>query len=124
MSSLTGPIQGTLGATFLLAGLIKLSQPREKLAAGCMTYMEDLTDGQVRCIGILEVSAAVALIISLAVNGLLVLTLVAAAGLVVLMTGAARTHQRRREPVMLPVNLLLGGMSLCLFVTHLGSHSL
>ena len=119
MSSLQSTLAIILAATFLGSGLIKLTRPREKLASRFMPYMEDLTDGQARWIGTLEVSAAIGLLVPTALNVVAVLTSFAATGLVLLMAAAARTHLRRSELTMLPVNLLLGAAALLLGVTSL-----
>jgi len=44
--------QFLLAALFLMSGIMKATQPREKLAERT-PYVEDLTDGQLRWIGIL-----------------------------------------------------------------------
>ena len=51
--------QALLAAIFLITGTVKLTQPREKMAAGPMRWAADVTDGQFRTLGALEVLAAV-----------------------------------------------------------------
>jgi uncharacterized membrane protein YphA (DoxX/SURF4 family) len=117
-------VQVVLAVAFLMAGLTKLTQPREKLAAGQMAWAGDFTDGQVKGIGALEVLAAIGLVLPAALDVLPILTPLAAAGLVLLMIGAARTHIRRNETPMVPINLVLGGLALFVAITRLGPYSL
>lgn len=113
-------IAAVLAATFLFAGLVKLLRPPRLLALGCMGYMEELTDLQARSIGTSEVAAALALLAGQAFD-LKILTITVGAALVALMAAAARTHLRRRELWMLPVNLLLGGAAASLAFTSIAS---
>jgi uncharacterized membrane protein YphA (DoxX/SURF4 family) len=93
-------IAGLLALAFLGAGLMKLSQPKEKLEPR-MAYMKDLSAGTVKTIGALEVLAAIGLILPAALGIVPVLVPLAATGLVLLMIGAAITHARRKEPQMI-----------------------
>jgi uncharacterized membrane protein YphA (DoxX/SURF4 family) len=99
-------IAGALAAAFLMAGGTKLTQPKEKLAPN-MPWTEDFGPGTIKLIGLLEVLAAVGLILPAALDIVPVLVPLAALGLVLLMLGAAITHFRRHEPSMIVVNLAL-----------------
>jgi len=99
-------VAGVLAAAFLVAGLTKLTQPKEKLA-GQMGWVEDFSPGVIKLIGGLEVLAAVGLILPAALDIVPVLVPLAAVGLVVLMAGAAITHLRRHEPQMVVINAVL-----------------
>jgi len=55
MNTLLWALQAVLAATFLVTGLTKLAQPRVKMAAGPMSWAADVTDGQLRAIGFVEV---------------------------------------------------------------------
>src|SRR3954452_19492216 len=99
-------IAGLLAAAFLVAGLTKLTQPKEKLAAQ-MGWVDDFSPGAVKGIGALEVLAAIGLILPAALDVVPVLVPLAAVGLVVLMVGAVVTHARRREPQLVVVNAVL-----------------
>jgi uncharacterized membrane protein YphA (DoxX/SURF4 family) len=99
-------VAGVLAAAFLVAGLTKLIQPKEKLA-GQMGWVEDFSPGVIKLIGGLEVLAAVGLILPAALDIVPVLVPLAAVGLVVLMAGAAITHLRRHEPQMVVINAVL-----------------
>jgi uncharacterized membrane protein YphA (DoxX/SURF4 family) len=123
MDTILGIATGMLVVVFLLAGLVKLTQPREKLAAGQMAWAGDFTDGQVKGIGALEVLAAIGLIVPAALDIVPVLTAVAAAGVVLLMIGAARTHLRRGEGQMVPVNLVLSALALFVAIERFGPNA-
>ncbi len=99
-------IAGVLAVAFFAAGLTKLTQPREKLAA-TMGWVEDFSPGTVKLIGALEVLAAIGLILPAALVIVPVLVPLAAVGLVALMVGAAITHARRKEAPMIAINLVL-----------------
>jgi uncharacterized membrane protein YphA (DoxX/SURF4 family) len=98
---------GVLAAVFLVSGGMKLSQPKEKLAASGLRWTDDYSGGTVKLIGTLEVLAAVGLVLPAVVGIAVVLVPVAALGLVVLMIGAVITHGRRKESQMILVNLVL-----------------
>lgn len=99
-------VAGLLAALFLGAGLSKLTQPHEKLAAS-MGWVEDFSPGTVKLIGALEVLAAIGLILPAALDIVPVLVPLAAVGLVAIMIGAVATHARRKETPMIAVNLVL-----------------
>jgi len=100
-------VQGLLAVAFLMAGGMKLSQPKEKLAER-MGWVEDFSQNTVRLIGLLEVLGAIGLILPLALKIWPVLTGLAAVGLVLTMIGAAVTHIRRNEMQMLLPPIVLG----------------
>ncbi|MBZ4521851.1 DoxX family protein [Mycobacterium avium] len=90
-------LQGVLAAMFLMAGLMKTTQPKDRLAPR-LPWVEDFSGGAVRFIGIAEFLGAVGLIAPAATGIVPVLTPVAATALAVVMVLAAFTHGRRREP--------------------------
>jgi uncharacterized membrane protein YphA (DoxX/SURF4 family) len=97
-------LAGVLAAAFLAAGLTKLIQPKEKLAAN-MGWVDDFSPGMVTTIGALEVLAAIGLILPAALDVVPVLVPLAALGLGLLMIGAAITHRRRGELPMIAINV-------------------
>jgi uncharacterized membrane protein YphA (DoxX/SURF4 family) len=99
-------IASLLAAVFLLAGITKLTQPKEKLAT-MMTWTKDHSAGRVKTLGALEVLAAIGLILPAALNIVPVLVPLAALGLVVVMIGAAFTHARRNEYPAIGGNVVL-----------------
>ncbi|MFY1635717.1 DoxX family protein [Solwaraspora sp. WMMB335] len=100
-------IAGLLAAAFLVAGLVKVSQPREKLDEMGMGAVAVLSPGLVKTIGALEIAAAVGLILP-AVTGIApVFVPLAALGLVAMMIGAAIVHARRGEYSSIGANAFL-----------------
>ena len=100
-------IAGVLAAAFAAAGAMKLTQPKEKLAASGMAWTEDFGTGTVKLIGALEVLAAIGLILPAALGIAPVLVPLAALGLVLIMIGAIVTHSRRKETQVIGVNVVL-----------------
>lgn len=99
--------QGLLAAAFGMAGVMKVMQPKEKMAEK-MAWVNDFTASQIRSIGIVEILGAIGLILPAATGILPWLTPLAAVGLVLTMIGAARTHVRRDEyPKIVPNAVLL-----------------
>jgi uncharacterized membrane protein YphA (DoxX/SURF4 family) len=101
-------VAGLLAAGFLASGIGKLTQSKEKLAARGMEYVEDFSAGTIKAIGILEILAAVGLILPAALDIAPVLVPLAATGLALLMAGAIITHVRRHDKAYtVMVNLAL-----------------
>ena len=107
MNLLLWIVAGILALAFLASGAMKLTQPKEKLAASGQGWTEDYSDGTVKAIGALEVLGALGLILPPALDIVPILAAVAAAGLAVVMIGAAITHLRRKETPMVAVNAVL-----------------
>lgn len=103
-------VQGLLAVAFLMAGGMKLAQPKEKLATN-MAWVEDFSQNKIRIIGLLEVLGALGLILPWALTILPELTGIAAIGLVLTMVGAAVTHNRRNERQKLVPNIVLGALA-------------
>jgi len=89
--------QSLLAAIFTVTGLVKLTQPRERLAAGMMSWAADVSDAQFRTIGLLELLGAAGLILPGLLDVAQVLTPLAATGLALTMVGALVTHARLGE---------------------------
>jgi uncharacterized membrane protein YphA (DoxX/SURF4 family) len=89
-------LQIVLALVMLAAGTVKLTQPRAKLATS-MGWVESYTDLQVKGIAAAEVLAALGLILPAATGIAPILTPLAAVGVIIVMIGAAITHQRRGE---------------------------
>ncbi len=115
MNTALWAVQVLLALTFLATGLMKVTQPIEKLAER-MSWVKDSTPQRVRLIGTLEVLGAVGVILP-ALTGILPwLTPLAAAGLILTMIGAMTTHLRRSEASHIPVNMVL--LVLAAFVVY------
>lgn len=99
-------VQAVLAAMFAMGGVMKATQPKEKLV-GQLPWTVDFSQGTVRFIGIVELAAALGLILPAATDIAPVLTPLAATGLVVVMVLAAITHARRKEPAGIAFNAVL-----------------
>jgi len=101
-------IAAALAVAFGASGVMKIAQPKQKLAASGMGWVNDFSQGAVRAISVLEVLAAIGLVLPPLFDIAPVLTPLAALGLVLIMVGAAITHLRRNEQPMVIVNAVLG----------------
>jgi len=99
-------VAGLLALAFVAAGAFKLTVPKARLAAAGMAWTEDFDGGAIKGIGLLELLAAVGLVLPALLNVPRLVPL-AALGLVAIMLGAAATHLRRKETPMLGLNLVL-----------------
>ena len=90
-------VQGVLAVMFLMAGVLKATQPKDKLVKQ-LPWVEDFSAGTVRFIGVMELLGAIGLILPALTGVAVILTPLAATGLAVLMLLAVLTHIRRREP--------------------------
>lgn len=99
-------LQGLLAAMFAMAGVMKSTQPKDKLAPR-LPWVEDFSPATVRFIGIVELLGALGLILPAATGIAPVLTPIAATGLAVTMVLAAVTHARRKEPSAIAYNAVL-----------------
>jgi uncharacterized membrane protein YphA (DoxX/SURF4 family) len=99
-------LQGLLAAMFLMAGVMKSTQPYEKLVKQ-LPWVDDVSTPLVRVIGIAELAGASGLILPAATGIATVLTPIAAAGLALVMVPAMALHARRKEPQAIAFNALL-----------------
>lgn len=99
-------IQLLLAVVFAVTGTAKVSRPRLALA-GRMHWVADATDAQVKGIGVLEILAAVGLVVPPLLHVATFFTPLAAVGVVCLMVGAIVTHLRLGESQTLLVNVVL-----------------
>lgn len=91
----------------LFSGATKVLQSREQLIASGMGLYEDWSPPAIKAIGVLELLAAIGLILP-AVTGIApILVPLAATGLVATMVGAMVVHARRGELSYLALNLVL-----------------
>jgi uncharacterized membrane protein len=105
-------VQAVLAAMFALAGLMKSTQPNEKLATR-LPWVGDFSAPTVRFIGVVELLGAIGLILP-AATGIAPTLPIAATGLAVTMALAAATHIRRKEPSGVAFNAVL--FALAVFV--------
>jgi DoxX-like family len=98
---------GLLAAVALTGGISKTFVPKEKLAVVAGGgWTEDASVGFVKTLGVLEVLAAVGLILPAALDIAPVLVPVTAVCWVLLMVGAMITHGRRGESRFVVLNLI------------------
>ncbi|WP_182112290.1 MULTISPECIES: DoxX family protein [unclassified Actinotalea] len=95
-----------LALAFLAAGTMKATRPKAALEP-MLPWVADFSATQVRLIGVVEVLAALGLVLPALTGIAPVLTPVAAAGLVVVMLGAIVVHARRKEPQGIVMNVVL-----------------
>jgi uncharacterized membrane protein YphA (DoxX/SURF4 family) len=114
---------GMLAAVLLAAGVPKLAKSRADLAASGQGWAEDFSSGTVKLIGVLEVLAAIGLLLPALLGIAPILVPLAAAGVVLLMIGAAVTHARRREYKNIGVNAILAALALIIAIFRFGSSS-
>ncbi|MEV7134076.1 DoxX family protein [Arthrobacter sp. NPDC093128] len=115
-------VTAVLALLFLAAGTMKIAQPKAKLAAAGQGWAEDFSDGTVKGIGSLEVLAALGLVLPALLNIATVLVPLAAAGLAVLMVGAAITHARRGEKPSVLINAILGILAAGVAIARFGPY--
>lgn len=116
-------VQVLLAAIFLVTGMMKLTQPRQKMAAGPMRWAADVTDRQFRTIGLLEVLGALGLILPAALGIAPLLTPLAAIGLVLTMIGAIHVHVRHGETNRLAVPIVVLALALFVAIEGFGTYS-
>lgn len=106
-------VQGLLGGMFIMAGFVKSTQSKEKLAVK-MPWVNDFSLTQVKLIGLSQLLAGLGLILPWLTGIATFLTPVAALGLGLVMISAAIYHLRKNEMKEIGVNLFI--LSLALFV--------
>jgi uncharacterized membrane protein len=98
--------QGLFGAMFIMAGLMKSTQPKEKLAQN-MPWVNDYSAAQVKMIGISELLGGIGLILPWYLGIASILTPIAASALALVMVLAAVYHFRHKEYPGIGVNFFL-----------------
>lgn len=89
-------VQGFVAIVVMLAGVTKLSLPRENLAKK-MHWAAAWPRGRIKLLGLAEIAGAVGLVVPAATGIAPLLTPIAAVCVGVLMAGAVRTHRQLRE---------------------------
>lgn len=108
-------VQILVAVAFFMAGIMKVTQPKEKLAEN-MAYVEDFSASTVKAIGAVEIAAALGMIFPSLIPLLPILTPLAGIGLVLTMIGAILTHIRRNEYPKIVPNIVL--LALAAFVAY------
>ena len=104
-----------LALLFTSGGLFKLAMPYTRFVKmPFQAWASDFKPEHIRLIGVLELSAAVGMFVSLFVPSLTALTPFIAAGMALVMSGAMATHLRRSEYLNMVGNLTWLGLALFL----------
>jgi uncharacterized membrane protein YphA (DoxX/SURF4 family) len=115
MNSVIWIVQGLLAAMFLMSGIMKSTQPKEKLSKN-MAWVNDVSANNVKLIGISQILAAIGLVLPQLTGILTWLTPLAAVGLVLTMIGAIILHVKRNENSAIGINIVL--LLLAAFVAY------
>jgi uncharacterized membrane protein len=115
-------VAGVLAAVFLSAGVLKLTQPKEKLRAN-LAWVDDFSARTVKFIGLMEILGAIGLIVPAVTGIATILTPLAATGLAITMVLAAVVHARRREPQLIVVNAVLFALALFVAIMRFGPYA-
>jgi uncharacterized membrane protein YphA (DoxX/SURF4 family) len=97
MNTVLWIVAGVLALVFLGAGLMKALRPKEALVKAGLAWVEDFSPGMVKTIGVLEILAAIGLILPALLDIAPIFVPLAALGLVLMMIGAVVVHVRRKE---------------------------
>jgi hypothetical protein len=99
---------GLLAVAFVGAGLLKLTQPTQRLAESGLAWVEQFSPMTVRLIGVAELAGAIGLVLPPLVGIADVLSPIAAVCLGVTMLAAIVVHLRRREfRALIPALILM-----------------
>ena len=107
MNTILWIIQGLLAAMLAMAGIMKSTQPKEKLSKQ-LPWVSDFQTGTVRFIGFCEMLAAIGLIVPWLTGIVPVLTPVSALGVCIIMALAVTTvHLKKKEYKEISLNTIL-----------------
>ncbi len=113
MDNLITIIQVILTLIFTNAGLLKLFLPYARFVKlPFQAWANDFKPEHIRLIGILELSAAVGMIVSLFLDSPTLLTPLALVGMALVLSGAMATHLRRSEYLNMVGNVTWLGLAL------------
>jgi len=107
---------GLLAAVALAAGISKTFVPKEKLDAHPLSWTSSVSAGFVKTLGVLELLAAVGLILPAVVDVVPVLVPITAALWVVLMLGAMVVHGRLGQYKLIALNVIY--LALAIFIAY------
>lgn len=112
-------LQGILAFVFLMAGAMKLMKSPADLADTGMEFARDMPPAAIKTVGLLEVMAAVGLILPVALGIMPILAGWAAVGIVLTMIVAIGIHAKRGEIPFVLINVALGAAAAYVAVSHL-----
>jgi hypothetical protein len=106
--------QIVLAVVFLISGTLKVWWPKQRLIDSGQTGVVFFSQPAIRLIATSELLGAVGVVLPWLTGIASVLTPLAAAGLGVVMIGAATTHVKLREPKNVAITVTL--LAMCVFV--------
>jgi len=116
-------LQIVLAGMFLMAGAMKLMQPKERIQEN-MAWVEDFDGTHIKGIGGLEVLASIGLVLPGAFDIIPGITPWAALGLLLLMVAAAVVHLRRKEFMpFVGMNVMLAVLALIVVWGRFGDYA-
>lgn len=111
MNTLLWISQGFVALFMLAPGFLKLTNNNEELIKkgnGRMDWAEDISQSNMKIIGVLEVLAAIGLILPMILGYYTILTPLAAVGVILTMSGAIALHLKRGDgPMSWGINIVL-----------------
>jgi hypothetical protein len=105
MNAILWIVQGLLCAMFLLAGIMKSMQPKEKLTK--LVWTSRQTAGKIKFIGISEILIGLGLILPWLTGIIPVLTSIAAVALCLIMILAIVEHAKHKETKEIGLNVFI-----------------
>lgn len=112
-----------LAAVFLVAGVTKVLQSKDVLVRSGQGWAEGFPEVVIKAVGILEVLAALGLVLPAMLGVAPFLVPLAATGIVLLEIGAAVVHARQRKALLVAVNLSLAALALVVAIQRTGAHA-
>ena len=109
-------IQGLMGALFLMAGAMKVTQAKTTLKEKLGGWVDDFSILTLKAIGAIEILGATALILPMLLNKYLFLTPLAATGLILTMIGASIAHLKRKENKEIIKNIVITALLIAILV--------
>lgn len=100
-------VQVILAAVFLMAGIMKLSQPADKLVKAGQAWAGRVSSSTLKLIGLMEFLGAIGLILPKLLEIIPILTPVAASALALVMVLAMINHARAGEKKEIVSNIIL-----------------
>jgi hypothetical protein len=116
-------IAALLAALLIPAGLMKILQPREKLAAMGLRWVMDFSPNALKGIGAADALGGLGVVLPPLVGIAPVLAPIAAIGIVLLMIGAMVVHGRRKEYPQVAFNVVLLVLAAVLAWGRLGPYA-
>jgi uncharacterized membrane protein YphA (DoxX/SURF4 family) len=104
-------IQGILAIMFIISGVMKTTQPKEKLVQK-LPWVKDFSIQTVRFIGISELLGAIGVIIPYLTGIYPILTPIAAIGISIIMISASIYHYGKKEYKEIAFNFVLFALAI------------